>query len=78
MIVAGLFENLLQTIRIPLQACGAGILGPIAKVIGGAPWNRRKNRHLFDNIRFYPGLAAVEETATAHEMGKVPLVLGGI
>jgi hypothetical protein len=78
MFVAGLIDNLTDLRRAPFMARGTGILGPIAKVIGDTPSIWRFERHLFDNIRFYPGLAVVEETTTKHKWVKPPRFLGGI
>ncbi len=78
MFVAGLFDNLTYPFRARVLARGTGILGPIANVIGDTPSIWCNLRHLFDYIRFYLGLAAVEETATKQKWVEPPLFLGGI
>jgi hypothetical protein len=78
MFVAGLIDNLTDLRRVQTMARGAGILGPIANVICDTPSFWRFERHLFDNIRFYLGSAAVEETATKLNRVKPPCFLGGI
>ncbi|WP_420567200.1 hypothetical protein [Thalassovita sp.] len=78
MFVAGLFYNLTDHLRTLGTVRGLDVPEHVANVTGDTPSNWRFVRHLFDNIRFYLGLAAVEETAFRLEWVKSRRILGGI
>jgi hypothetical protein len=78
MFVAGLTDTLTCDFGAPLWARPGSVLDRRANVIARTSGIGREKRYLFEKTWFYPGLAAVEETATSHLKGETPTFLGGI